>query len=227
MSSAASTPLRSSMMPRVSLRLPVELLDAVRQVVEVGEGPLQALARPDDPRVVPHRRLDRAEILVLEDRVEDLFVGSGRPSRGCRRATSFPGRPSARPARRRARPRTAPPGATPRPGGWRPCTPVHEHSPTAYRPGDRGAAFEVHLDPAAEVVRRRHDGDRLLADVDARARGRCEKITGKRSSTLRPGDGAGIEPARTRCSRSPSPRRSRGPPCRGWQGPAPRGRSGP
>ena len=48
-----------------------------------------------------------------------------------------------------------------------PCTPVHDTSPTAYKPGDRRRAVEAGRHATAGVVRGRGDGDALAGRVDA------------------------------------------------------------
>ena len=101
-------------------------------------------------------------------------VARPRPARRC-------GSVARRPRRRGPRTRSTR-SASSRPAGWRRASPVHEHSPTAYRPGSVARAVEVGGDPAHHVVRRRRDR------APARARGRSRRgAAPRRRSGTAPG----------------------------------------
>ena len=116
---------------RVDARLPVEFLDAVAEVLEVGLGPLEALARPDDAGVVPHRRADGQPVLVDQGRVDGLFLLRVVP------AVDLGGLVGPRvvepPAMSRAArvPQTSPSRSEVEARRLAPWTPVQETSPTA------------------------------------------------------------------------------------------------
>ena len=144
----------------------------------------EARVGPHDADVVPHQAAELVPVLRDDDRLVAVD-GVARVPVG-RRPASW--RASvARGDRRVAAarwPKTRPSSSEFDARRFAPCSPVHAHLAERVEPRDRACApCEIGRDAAAQVVRGRHDRDRLRRHVDAEARGSARRCSGSARCT--------------------------------------------